>query len=1161
MNYLEVTPSELSQRDYIMSSFGYSNVVGYASHLPLKHVKLPLKYDNHEKVVDLNEQFRNKSLGFGGFLDLSTQSGLPFESIQYGVSNDMKTVHLSPVLVDEATSLGIQFQNLVFHLPHSIISKGTAGFQFVPLVGDADPYIIIDLIEENFLFITLKIEIGDFFIGNGSYRLVLDKLNTWVNISVPYSFELRSVPFFLKLLDPSNVIVSLKDGGLLHFSRLGPLAALDIFNFTENAALMSFGGLFRTNKSDIAIDGVSSNSVVDIVQLDSTEFVALTVSKTLKFWNMNLHKQTRSFIDLKTDDSKSWLTTIPSKYLQTYQSGSERFLSLFATSEEEDERSSKVSGFRFQTWAIPDKGDLKYLEALSLTPELPMSIVTASEAKTTVFKIQDFQIVSSLGDHTLSYYILWKSNTHSVLCRYRQEETGNISSTTWSHSFQDSLMKDLTPRQGGDYYFNSIFNTGKYDTEIVKTALSIFAAHSGEDLQVADVNSLRKSVTHTINSTSKAAGVSAESLWYKLELICEEFKKLSQEPLGLLVTPSFILTAQVNGISVFRTAHIYESFLQPGNESRLAKLLVLLSTKFSPNTYKRLASEFVQLKSIDANTATDFASRFLSNKISDEDIQSVMEELESIPNVVDEIKMLIGSGIGSDIALADIVQLSSGEGIGLFSKLLTISAFKNIKANHEIILLSLLILFLLCEVNESVLQFIESILQRYSRYGIIEQVFETSFYGTKTDSAVELRNVSKLENSIFWSAVVSKNSDLLSLIKNKDYNVAFDYFCDAIVGTGYDDFMVNIILELVDRNEGKLLLEKFTNKFDLHLPIKRFLTGLIYYINDDASSFFDVFIDYSTFEAVADTSIREKLLRSLTHEPIIKAFLSSIFSSAPSEAIQKANYYHQLSEMSKAQSHTKSGFTDSKNVESKNTAGKDFLSKSLEFEKIAIATLEQLDLSDLKVRDLISQFHRNLFACALESSHYSDATDSLYQLSPLVSKNEFCLLFSRFLRTLRMHHEIPRIFRPTDNHLFSDNFLLVDTILLQMANEDLILSNALKCYEFLYSWRLFGCTSSPTQLGDKRGAVEALYIFITRFKMEKENLGIESNQSEDFKQFKLKILELYMIILNCLKTYENEEEKWIIKRDNSKKLSVIRIEELTLEYYRWLKELEHDLGD
>ena len=61
-------------------------------------------------------------------------------------------------------------------------------------------------------------------------------------ISVPYSFELRSSPFLLKCLDNLNLIVSLKDGGLLHFKRDEELGEINVFNFQEQGTLIPFLG-------------------------------------------------------------------------------------------------------------------------------------------------------------------------------------------------------------------------------------------------------------------------------------------------------------------------------------------------------------------------------------------------------------------------------------------------------------------------------------------------------------------------------------------------------------------------------------------------------------------------------------------------------------------------------------------------------------------------------------------------------------------------------------------------------------------------------------------------------------------------------------------------------------------------------------------------------
>lgn len=1134
-----------------MSYFSHSDLVGYSSHLALKHVKLPLKYYPSEVSNDWAENFKNKTSCSGGFLDLTCQDGNFFTSVQYGVSNDLLDIELTPVLVDEATSLGVLFQNIVIHLPHPIISKSNVAFQFVSQASE-EPYILIDMIDVNYLLITLKIEVSDFLAGNSNHRLSLDTFNEWVNISVPYSFELRSAPFFMKALNPENLVVSMKDGGLLHFKRHSPLATIDIFNFTESVPLISFnlmGGLFNSSKIDSFADGISANAVVDIIQTSDTEFAALSIDKRVKLWNLTSHKQASSLsLQDKNSSSSTWLTNIPAKYLQIYEFQSKRYLAILFALETTNTPDIDDSGYSFRFFELPENGNSLCNELPSFTPKVPVKV----DANSNPFRIQDFQFTTT---ECLSCFILWKSNTYSFLTKNDLDVlTGAATSITVSVSNQEFQHHELSSHLDEDYFQNIVFNSGCYDDGIVRTALGIFKDKSGSKFNVSPDFTLRQTFVQIIDTTSKSSGISKSSLWFKVALICEEFRRLSHEASSLLVTSDMILISQAHGLGVFRKAHFYESFLESTNSSGLSKLLNAVATKISTNTHRRLIRDLPSLSEVNAESLSKFASEHLGGKVSDEEISAIMEELASIPDVVEEIRLIIGTDFNADYVVDELTTIKAGEGFGLLSKLLSVNIFKGIKVAHERILHGLLVLLLLCEMNDSILEFLKLVIRRLSRYEIVEQVFDISFEGSGFESSVETRGVSLPENSIYWTAIVKKNSGLVRFLSRRDYNIAFDYYCDYALGTCYSEYILDVVLELVNRNEGDLVLKKFILKLDESTPINRFLIGIVHLITNSPQKFFDIFVDYSTFEAVNNEELSNRLLKGIFTNQRLKSFLNSIFIGASTDTIVKSKYYHALSKICSLQA-------QDSDLKLKNTSStqEDFLKSSLKFQNMAIEILEKSSSQEPSVVRLATQYYHDLFNDSLEIMQYDEAVASLSKLNKLLPRNDFKVSFTKLVKTLITHHEVNRLFLEGKNELFIKNYLLVDTILLELANNDLILSNALKCYEFLYSWRLLG--GSPTQkIGDKRGAIEALYIFITRFRMEQDNLGSTSNDFEDFKQFKLKVLELYMIIINCLKTFESKEDQWLVKRDTSKRLGYVQLPELNIEYLRWLKELEEDLS-
>lgn len=136
---------------------------------------------------------------------------------------------------------------------------------------------------------------------------------------------------------------------------------------------------------------------------------------------------------------------------------------------------------------------------------------------------------------------------------------------------------------------------------------------------------------------------------------------------------------------------------------------------------------------------------------------------------------------------------------------------------------------------------------------------------------------------------------------------------------------------------------------------------------------------------------------------------------------------------------------------------------------------------------------------------------------------------------------------------------MIDSTLLEIANDDLVLWRSLKTYQVLYAWRIRGSVAlCNNSFGNLRGALESLYIFITRFRMEKELFKKVGKAWADYRRFKLKILELYMIIINGVRSLKNEDERWI-RRQNGQKFEIVDINTLTSEYLGWLQELEDEL--
>lgn len=1193
-------------------SYSTANIMGYKRHLAVQTVKLPLKYPSSLVKYTPNEQFHRQLASTGDIINLSKINSSFIDHISYLVLNDMKTIFFTP-LNWQVNNFNLKFQSLQLVLPHEIKSNHCISVHYEMLETEDDGWLIVDLIDENYLFITLRIALNDFIVEDSKKaKFSLSNFDQWGRISIPYSFELRSAPSFMKAIDSLNIIISLKDGGLLHLQRSDHLKDFTVHNFSDPTSLLPLNfvsSLFKRDASshDIVLDGVSSNSLVDLVAVNNSILITLTVDKVLKFWNLENHQQARSPIDLKDDKSgtrvnSAWLSSVSSRYLQIVESessGNTYLTCHYTTTSNSLKQDYNQLGFLFKAWEILDHKtqiELVSLDRITFQPQLPdLLISTLGDDNTKFYNslwfVQDFRC-ESRGDY-LNYHVLWKSNTSSILVTYKIHfNNGAVSSINWSQPSNSSALSDSASYHDIDFYTNKILNSENYDDLIITTSLNIFREHVG--LENVRYNSpIRQNVIETINKAVNEYQ-DHKSCWYKLDCLCEELKKVGEESLALCITnKSTILTLNINNISVFRHSHYYEGFFHhkpSSSEGKLAAILERLSVILSPKTYNKIYNGVLNLEAskMTADDATKLYDTVLNNKISTDEISLIMAELESIPDVLDTISSLVDSRIKPDELDESINarKLNTSATIGTLTKLDTLVTFRNIKRHHESILLSLVVLFLICEVNEQILLLLNKLIQSLSSYGIIDCVFNTCFESDNIHTKVESADLSNSENSLFWMGLANKNPKLNYLIREGKLIESYDYFYGHVISS-YDRFILDIIIELINHGEGLLIKEKFFTKLNQSKIIDKFLIGLVYLINNEPLEFFLIFEKHDFFK-FNDDSIKEdlknKFLNSLSINPRIKSFLTTIFLSEYDDKeseLEKANYFHALSELSKSQgkdirhrSHHRQKFiTPAANTinsvtsahSSSFTVEMEFINNALKFEKIAVENLKRINNPNEEIILNIDQYYLNIFEMALSSLNYDLVYECLSNLPSTKVSTIFDYkdLLSRFINNLMSNQRISIIFSPNSNELYSKHYLLIDSILLETANNELALANSLKCYEYLYTWRLFGPTSTlnSSHLADKRGAAESLYMFITRFKHEQKNLLTNSaTVVEDIKQYKLKILELYMIILNCLKSFDDDEDKWIIKSKSIDSLSVIKLDEINLEYYEWLRELEDDLN-
>ncbi|CAD1811539.1 Nucleoporin Nup120/160 family protein [Candida parapsilosis] len=1087
-------------------SYSLSNVVGYSNQLPTLDVKLPLKYaevpfttDNHD------DEFLSKLAATGQFLKFESTSLIPLVSCS--ILNDLSTIMLTPI-ERKANSLGLKLQNIKINLPHTVLSTNCFD------VNHDNDNIYINLIDSSYLFISLKIPTEMFVSGK---TLSLFDFEEWGHISVPYSFEMRSNPYFVKSIDELNMLVSLKDGGFLHFQKQTALSDVDIYTFNEPVSFL--GGLFSAKRGKLDMNGVSANTVLDLVRFDD-HLITLTASRHLKMWSLSKHQYISSTPLYENSEEETWLNTVPSKYMQLLNVDGDWYI----TSHSSTNSATENNQFAFQTWQVHQSSLIK-VPKFEFEPKVPNILLSSSDIfyhestfQNKTWIIQDFETQHTGGQ--LKIHILWKSNTSSILVTYTIDvDNGAIISIESSSPTEHNEEEEIAVLFDSEYYRRKIFDSGEFNNLIVATSISCLRRHFESQQEHID-GDLRTSAKELIEFHSTAD--SAKHNWFKLYSLCQDFSKKSQEALALISFNEKLITIQTNGYGLYGSSHYFESLSHKNLQSPEGKLMQLFN-KFritlSPNTYHKLSESIVsrQRQFDDATAVDEFFQMHLAEKLPPLEIQSVLSDLASIPNALQIIESLVAD---TEYQLIEVVD-QVGD-LGQFFKLSTFAAFKDIMQQHTILLTDLLILLFVCEVNDEILNLLNQVMRGLQQYDLTELIFETCFESGSGKSPLESRGLANTDYSLFWSAIVNEDTTLKQLIDNLRVSEAYDYFHNDVLTKR--DFIVNSVIELINHQQGPYLNKFFVTQLNQNDVNELFLVGIIHLINHDASLFFDTFVQFEKFENLDVAN-----LKLLKQDENLRHFLSC-FYTLPT----RGEYYHGLSEL--AMSQVASGKLG-------DVTRTQLTEVALKFDKLAIANAKD---EPSKVESL----YLNVFDLALSISDYDSVGQALQHVT---STTQIKTLLTRFIEKLISESKIKLIFPPNDSKVYRAHFKLIDSILLQLANSTPLLPS-LKIYQILSSWRLFGCCMTKQQLGDQRGSCEALYSYIQRYKNEITTID---------KASKFQVLQMYLLILNELKSFDEVDDQWFFNRlaeSESSTSQIVTANRIQIEYLEWMKNLETDLS-
>lgn len=1108
---------------------GHTHIDGLTTIYPTKKVRLPLQYDVSESVKA--HSYEDTFL-IGSTVEHTEKIESFITSVHVRLHSDRKRLLFFP-LVKQITNSLFRVRQIEIELPQRVFSDMTLHVHEEFRGGEKDPFVGIDLIDEQYLFISLKINLSDFILEENRTCLSLDNFDDWVHISVPYSFELRAEPFKVYALTENDVIVSLEDGALLHFKRPSFLQNFEIFNFSRPNATRKalMGELFKKKEKHTGL--ISADAVSNIAMFDHLRFLALSSDKTLVLYDYQLHSSIGQTKIFEFSMSSNEVTQLPKNCLKVLNSGTSCILFLL------DPTLLKRDGCpSVKIHALELKNGSQIITNGNFSFDVEIPSYCSKELHNEVFHIHDYSVLQSKV--LIKHQILWRYNNLSMYTTYLQNiSTGNVLANP-SYNVDTDIDTSLSKFETHDTskVREMIWNSGRYDESLVTKAHELLLRSLGVEFSQTFDTLTKSKLDNMVESISSSTGVTLSSIWYKLYLICEEFRRSGQKPLCLHQTKFLTFIVEANGVGVLRELHFFEDFSGHAANKSLKGILKIVRARISSSALNQLqlflesASELTELQ------ISEKAQELLEGRFKEHELGMLLEgldeqTLELVENLLSKPSNRENEGeVYSDVELDD------------FTRMYAVKTFLRIINSHREILLEIGSIFLLCEANPKVICSLNAIRRAMFLYKFLELCLGISFEQSDKKQ-VQTESIGKSDLALFWDCF-NEEKLVLHHIREYQLNDAFDVVRDVLVSNSFEYLIIKLIIRLVNCGEWDLAKSKFVAFLDTKKVAQKFVYGLVCFFTDDLVTFRDIVGDFENFRLFCESESFVKARPLLRELPFLKYVLLDEAFDTEIEKNRAALYNHSLSEMCEKYSVASNNSYEER---------QEIIRLGVQFEESAVKLLD----SSSKFDQLRHDFQKKLFYLSIQMHEFKGAIRALESLLQRLTAFELRCTVLALLRALVDNDKQNLLFEALCGSFCETHRSVVDKILLEEANEDLVLWRALKTYELLYSWRLGALTQTKSNTcGDKRGASEALYIFITRFRMEKEVLKDASRANDDYRKFKLKILELYMIIINCLQSFDDSSEMWI-KKNNGFEFEIMRVEELLLEHSDWLHELENDI--
>lgn len=760
--------------------------------------------DSSEHLLDIKVE----NTSFGGFTQLRGANTL-FKTLSARVSLSRMDALLTPLLINNNSREDLLSLNIIFTSPIR-----PECFEIIEHPTQKD-VIVVDAILESGTIITLNIPLK-WFIANQWQSSIKEASNfsQWCVLSNSLSLGF-SFPIFLKSMDINSSVVSLSDGSFILLSRSSTTDEFNTKSLTHVSYLDELKSKFSLHSSNNMIPdnvlignrSISTKAVLDSILLPKFHvLVTISIRKELQIWNLSTGEllNTYDISNLLPNRLEPVLfsSCLPKKLLKFVSNNRVALI-------------VPIGNNYLKFFTINSNGELSEDKSL----DIPIDGSSWTFHTCYLSCVEDninIWISWCFGNEYLLQHCTLASGCDPIWSKCLSDR--QIENEFHRKFFQQvklaSSDKELA-EVGSHYLFDGI----RFDNYTLKNAFNkIETKHSSS-------GSFRSIISTYLNSGSDIG--TKRSNWIRFEKLCEKIKDPQNDIVDILcdnelnIGDGFIFIMKTRGLSIIGDSSTIDLLhclseqisdkmekvieIEGSNYHSLRKIASVLNQYQSSFDEKTLLTILKTLYSTNESSETimqNVFKNFIAKIADSESINSLLSALNSIPNGLAEIQLLLKLINHNFLNFKPVCDILWGNmGSSLVNSNIRTESFLVRELSLSVILMSLTV-----DISEPIIELYNTAFSLHKKMTVILSSFSEDVSGS---------TLLKLYIDPLYNGG--------ALVRKESFNLLISDIFDHILSSNYLSYIISVMLSMKDKNDTINYYETF---LDHEKPISKLLVGL-----------------------------------------------------------------------------------------------------------------------------------------------------------------------------------------------------------------------------------------------------------------------------------------------------------------------------------------------